>query len=153
MSERTNHEVLERMFELFRTGEMEALTEVFESDCVMDYPQSGERVMGVDNIAAILTNYPGGHLQVDVDRATVIGDEERYILTPTFNVVRVQGTGDTLVGTVRTLYPDGTYWYVISVSHFRGGRIVRTEMYFAPQYEAPTWRAQWVEPLPAPDHH
>ncbi|HZD42283.1 MAG TPA: hypothetical protein VE131_16285, partial [Terriglobales bacterium] len=76
----------------------------------------------------------------------VVGDDERrYLLTPMFTTVKIEGTGDTVVASAKMKYPDGSDWYVISLATIRGGKIVKLVQYFAPVYEAPEWRSQWVE--------
>jgi ketosteroid isomerase-like protein len=142
-----NREALLRLYDVLATGRVEELDAIMAPDVVTDYPQSGERLVGRENIKAMIANYPGGSLRTS-PRPQVIGGEERYMMTPTFNLVKVQGGGDTLVGTVRSRYPDGSDWYVISVVHFHDGMIVRAQQFFAPVFEAPAWRAQWVQPIP-----
>ena len=68
-------------------------------------------------------------------------------MTPTFNVVRVEGTGDTAVAVGRSRYPDGSLWWVINFITVRDDKIVRDTTYFAPAFPAPEWRAEWVEPM------
>ena len=109
-------------------------------------PQSGERVRGIDNLIATFANRPG-RLMPDQAQAQVIGEEPRYVMTPTFNLVRVEGTGDTLILFRPTRYPDGSDWYVISVFTLRDGKIAKWVAFFAACYPAPEWRAQWVEPM------
>ena len=55
------------------------------------------------------------------------------------------GTGDQYTGVTRIRYPDGSTWHVVAVLEFRGDRIARNTEYFAPVFEAPAWRAAWVE--------
>ncbi len=107
-------------------------------------PQSGERVRGIDNLIATLSHLPG-RVAPDIKHAQVIGEEPRYVMTPTFNLVRVEGTGDTLTVFNRTQYPDGSDWYVISIVTLRDGKIAKHVAFFAACYEAPEWRAQWTE--------
>jgi ketosteroid isomerase-like protein len=148
MSERggkSNRELLDTLFDVLESGEVDKLDDIMAPDVVSEYPQSGERLVGLENIKAMIANYPGGVLTTDRRHMVIIGGEERYILTPTFNMVRVEGSGDTLVSATRARYPDGSDWFVITFTQFRDGRISHAEMYFAPFFEAPEWRAQWVE--------
>jgi hypothetical protein len=98
-------------------------------DFVSDMPQSGERIRGRDNMLAMQRAYP----------------RERV---PTFEVKRVTGGGD-----VWTLEATGDYvgeiFHLVVVFEFRDGKIVRENRYFAQPFEAPEWRAQWVEPMEA----
>jgi hypothetical protein len=142
----SNREALELLFRIFGTGEVQRLEEVMAPDVVSEYPQSGERIFGIENVRQILMNYPGGRIEGDSGgSANIIGGEERYMLTPTFNMVKVHGGGDTLVGTAKLRYPDGSDWYVIAVAHFHDGMIVHNQLFFAPCFEAPEWRSRWVE--------
>ena len=142
----SNKDTLLRLYEILNTGETDAIDEVFAPDVVIDWPQTGERVRGIENVRATLGNYPGGHVAIDPAQRTVInGDEGRFVLTPMFTVVKVVGTGDTLVGTTKTRYPDGSDWWVIGIAGFRAGKMVKVVQYFAPALEAPAWRSQWVE--------
>jgi hypothetical protein len=64
-----------------------------------------------------------------------------YALTPMYTVVAVEGSGDRGVGTFRTRYPDGSYWWVITIYELVDGRIAKARAFFAPEFEAPDWRA------------
>ena len=109
------------------------------------YPQSGERTRGFANLRAIIEHYPGGgYVGHGTDR--VVGAEDRWVLTPAFSVLRIEGTGDTFTGVSRGRYPDGNDWYILVIGQVRDGRVWRAETYFAQTFEAPAWRAEWVEP-------
>ena len=40
---------------------------------------------------------------------------------------------------------SGEKFYLTSVVEFRGGKIAKQTEYWASPFEAPGWRAQWVE--------
>ena len=71
--------------------------------------------------------------------------DEHRVLAPLFTVVRVQGRGDAGTTWLRSRYPDGSWWWMIVVYELRDGRIARSTSFFAPQFEAPEWRAPFVE--------
>ena len=145
---RTNRDLLLRLFEILNTGDAAALDEVMAPDVVTEWPQTGEQVRGIENHRAIVGSYPGGHVAVsEANRTFIEGDAGRYVLTPMFTAVRVVGSGENLVATVKSRYPDGSDWYVIGIGTFRAGKIVKVVQYFAPVSAAPPWRAAWVEPL------
>jgi len=131
---------------IMRSGEYSALEEVLHPDFVQVMPQSGERVVGIDNFRKILENFPGmaGGLLV-ADDPYVAGDEEHYIVTPTFNVVRVADSGDELTSYVKAKYPDGSDWYIVTFFTFKDGKIIKRVDFYAPVFDPPEWRAQWVE--------
>jgi ketosteroid isomerase-like protein len=143
---RSNKDVLLRLYEILNTGQVDAADEVYAPDVVIEWPQTGERIVGLENTKAILRSYPGGHVAISPEHRTFIDDDAgRFVLTPMFTMVKIVGSGDTLAGTVKTRYPDGSDWWVIGIANFRAGKIVKVVQYFAPALEAPAWRSQWVE--------
>lgn len=133
-----------RLMEALAEGDYESLRDVMHPDVVQEMPQSGERIRGLGNIIAELSHRPG-RLGPDLASAHVVGDEARYAMTPTFNIVRVEGTGDSFTVFTRSRYPDGSDWYVVNLVTLRDGKVAKTIAFFAPCYPAPEWRAQWVE--------
>ena len=94
-------------------------------DVVIDMPQSGERIRGRDHMKAMQEAYPG---------------------PPTITVRRVVGNGDVWVVEARSDY-SGRIYHVVNIIEFREGKIIRETRYYADPFEAPAWRAQWVEPI------
>lgn len=141
-----NREVLERMRQIIRAGEWDRLGEVVTPDFVQEMPQSGERVVGIDNLRKVMQHFstPQGGLQIG-DELYIPGDEEHYIVTPTFNVVRVADSGDELTSYVQSTYPDGSKWFIVTFTTFRDGKISKRVDFFAPFYDAPEWRKDFVE--------
>ena len=62
-----------------------------------------------------------------------------------FPHIRVEGSGEVYTTVLRARYPDGSTWYVISINQVRNGLIASRTTYFAPEFDAPEWRRQWVE--------
>jgi hypothetical protein len=128
--------------------DFERLASLIHEDYVEEYPQSGERVRGQANMLEIIRNYPGGGIKpgdVDISGAKIVGEDEQWVVGPSLSIVHVSGSGDEYTGVMRIHYPDGTLWYVVVVLEFRGERIARSTEFFAPVFEAPAWRAGWVE--------
>jgi SnoaL-like domain len=135
--------VMVAMSEIISHGDFDRLAEAIHQDAVFEYPQSGERFRGLANIRAQFENYPNldpGGSQL----AEVIGDEA-YALTPTYTVIRVEGTGQRGTAVIRVRYPDGSFWWVLNLYELREGRIARMRAYFAPDFEPPDWRAPFRE--------
>ena len=118
------------------------------------YPQSGELTRGVANLEAIFANYPGAANQPGamegLGQDRVIGGEDRFVRSPMFTLIRVDGSQETFTGIQRAKYPDGSRWYVILLVELRDGLIYRTQTFFAPTFEPPAWRSEWVEIRPRP---
>jgi hypothetical protein len=117
-------------------------------DYVEDYPQSSERIRGRENFRKILENYPGGlEGEADASADRVIGGDDRWMMTPTFTMLRISGAGDTHTAILKLRYPDGSAWYMVALIEVRDGLIVKATTYFAPVFPAPEWRHLWVEAL------
>jgi hypothetical protein len=141
-----NRAALERMWKIVTSGEYADLDQVLHPEFVQEIPQSGERVVGIENFRRILENLPGGGSGLTIARDPYIaGDEEHYVMTPTFSVVKVEGIGDALTSYVKARYPDGSDWYIVTFSSYKDGKILKRVDFYAPFFEPPKWRAQWVE--------
>ena len=75
----------------------------------------------------------------------------RWVVTPMFTVMKVEGSGTVGTATFMTRYPDGSTWWVVTMYELRGEQIARSTTFFAPLFEAPEWRASYVERIPGPD--
>ena len=139
--------LLERWVGAMNRRDYDAVEDVFTDDLVQDYPQSGEVIRGRHNFRAILENYPSGLPDdaIDTPSLRVAATDEIKVVAPLFTVVRVEGAGNVGTFQLRTRYPDGTTWWTIGFYQVRDGRIARATTFFAPQFEAPEWRAPFVE--------
>ena len=144
MSERDPRTVFEAFLQAANGRDIEALRSVVHPDFEDWYPQSGERTRGIANLLAIVSHYPGGGYQGQ-GTTRVVGTEDRWVMTPAFTIQRIEGTGDTYTGVSRGHYPDGTDWHIVTIGQIRDGRVWRAETYFAPAFEPPAWRTEWVE--------
>ncbi len=118
-------ELAERYWDALNRQDMAALKEMYTEDAVQEWPQSGERIVGRDNIIAIDENYPG---------------------MPKATSRRITSGGDLVVAEVTLDYggETGTY-HAVSILELRDDRIARETDYFGAPFPAPEWRAQWVE--------
>ena len=144
---RSRHEILEEYLEVMNQRDVDRMDRFLTADYIEEYPQSGERVVGIGDIRAIVENYPGGLEpgRIDVAHAQVLGEDEQYLMGPSYSVLHLTGSGDTWTAVVRARYPDGSRWHVVMFVEFRGDRIARMTEYFADPFEAPAWRADFVE--------
>jgi len=118
---------LERHWTASAAGDQDGEHEIYRDDAVVEYPQSGERIVGRDNVQALRSHHP----------ARPSG----------FGVRRIVGEGDLWV-TEYVISYDGRPVYTVSIMEFRGGQVARETQYFAEPFEPPAWRAQWVEAMP-----
>ena len=123
----------------------DALALLVTDDYVDEMPQSGERVRGKANQLALLRNYPGGVGTIDPKSTRLVSAEDRWVVTPSFTMHRIEGSGDvyTYVGTAT--YANGETWQMIQIIELRKGKVAKTTSWFAAPFEAPAWRAEFVE--------
>ena len=96
---------------------------IYREDAILDYPQSGERTRGRRNIQNQRASQPS---------------KKR------FTVQRIIGGGDLWVTEFILTYDDKPS-YTVSIMEFVGDKVARETQYFADPFQAPAWRAQWVE--------
>ena len=149
MPERSARELAARYTNALNQRDWETLESTVHADYYLDFPQSGERIRGFANLRAMIEGYPGGLSPTEqVGTPTVIGGEDRWVVTPNFTVVRVTGTADVFTTVATASYPDGSEWFVVSITRAEEGRMRSATTYFAPYFEAPEWRASIAERIP-----
>jgi hypothetical protein len=141
----SNREIVSRIVEILNSGDFDALAEYLAPDSVQEIPQSGERIRGSSNQIATLRNYPGSGGSIASSAPRILSEESRYVISPTFSLLRVEGSGDTLTVATKARYPDGSDWYVLLVITFRDGLVSKMVQFFAPTFPAPEWRRPWAE--------
>jgi ketosteroid isomerase-like protein len=125
MEERDARQVAETLWRALQAGDWEAAGGCLHDDFVQEWPQSGERIVGRDNALAIEQSFPGG--------------------LPTMRFRRTLAGGDLAVLEVELTYADGGRYLGVSVLELRDGKVVRETDYYAEPFQAPEWRARWVE--------
>jgi ketosteroid isomerase-like protein len=148
MAQPSGREIVERFVRAVEAKDFEAQEALLADDFITDMPQSGERVRGKANWIAIARNYPGGVGTIDASTSRLVGAEDQWVLTPTFSILRIEGSGDvyTYAGTIT--YSNGETWDMVAIAELRDGKISQATMWFAAPFEAPEWRAQYVERIP-----
>ena len=102
---------------------LELAHQIYHDNVVVEWPQSGERILGRRNLRALREAYPA---------------------EVSFDIRRIRGSGELWVTEYVTTYNERPV-HTVSIMEFREGKVARETSYFADQYEAPEWRAQWVE--------
>ena len=121
MDEATVRAALRRYWQYARTDSDKA-HELYHDDAVLDFPQSKERFVGMENFKAWRKKYPS-KLE--------------------FNIQRVRGSGDVWVTENTIRYDDGPLNFACSILEFRGEKIARETIYIGQGWDAPEWRAPW----------
>lgn len=118
-------QIRETLIEIVTNLDPDAEYELRHEDFVADMPQSGERIVGRDNMRAMQQAFPP-------DR------------TPTFRVRRVTGADNTWTVEATGDY-GGEIYLVVAIFEFRDGKIIRETRYYPQPFEPPEWRSQWVQ--------
>ena len=143
MAESGNRAIVERYMRAIPT-DFATLRELQHPDFIQDFPQSGERMRGHANFRAAHEPYAG---VVESRTRRIVGEEDRWVLTPTFVPLRITGTGDTYTVEADGSYPDGSFYKVITILELRDAKIRKATTYFAPRFDPPEWRAPYVETI------
>jgi ketosteroid isomerase-like protein len=125
MAEPDPGQVAEGLWRALQAGDWDAAGGHLHDDFVQEWPQSGERIVGRDNALAIERNFPGG--------------------LPAMRFRRTLAAGDLAVLEVELTYADGGRYLGVSVIELRDGKVVKETDYYAQPFQAPAWRARWVE--------
>ena len=99
--------------------------EIRHEDYVMEMPQSGERIRGRQKMREFQEAYPN---------------------PPTMQLRRVIVRDGLWVVEILSDY-GGRVYDVVLILELREGKIYRVTRYYAEPFEAPEWRARWVEPI------
>ena len=120
--------IVRNFWNTMATNDFTAASHFLSEDFTGDWPQSGERIVGRANFAAINATYPAkGPWQFDVQRLVANDDEV---------VTDVAITDGDLMARAITFHM------------IRNDLIARQIEYWPDPYDAPTWRAQWISRIP-----
>jgi hypothetical protein len=97
--------------------------QIYRDDALLEYPQSGERIRGRQNIQASREAQPN---------------------TKRFTVRRMLGGGGLWVSELVLTY-DAEPFYTVSIMEFEDGEVVHETQYFGEGFEPGPSRAQYVE--------
>ncbi|MCU1696049.1 MAG: hypothetical protein JWR34_2112 [Mycobacterium sp.] len=122
MSDDDVRAALQRHWKASDANDFDAEHQIYRADAVLEYPQSGERIRGRQNIQASRTAQP---------------NDKR------FTVRRVSGGGDLWISELVLTYDEKPY-YVVSIMEFEAGEVIRETQYFGEAFEPGPSRAQWV---------
>jgi hypothetical protein len=123
MNDESRRATIRRFVDSINTHDMEPVDAIYDDDVVIEWPQSGEVIRGKQNIRELRLAFP---------------------TPPTATLRRIVGSGDVWV--IEMLFDyDGDRYYTIVVHEYRDGLVVHETAYYGALFEAPAWRAKWVE--------
>ena len=124
-------EMAAKFEEVLKSGDFGRLAELTQQygtdDFVEEWPQSGERLTKAAS-AKMIESYP-----------------EMSGTTPKFTYKRMLGGGDVFVVEGTIDYGDGVPVSFVGIGELRDGKVARMTEYFANPFEAPAWRADFVD--------
>ncbi len=129
MGEKENQRLIEEISQAINAKDFDKVRAAYHPDATQEWPQSGERLVGVDNIMAVNENY-----------------EQSGNPYPTESDVKVRAAGDLVVAESRLDY-GGKLYNLVSVFEMRDGKVFRETDYFSEPFDPPDWRSQWVETI------
>ena len=148
MDPMTIRELIDELWRAVSVHDYDAALRVLHPDFVEEYPQSGERIRGLANYRAILENYPTG-VGPRVDTATFQSHEATaWAMSPAYTVIQIQESANDATVVSKLHYPDGSDWVMIALVDIKVLLLYRQTSYFAQSFDAPEWRARWVETIP-----
>jgi SnoaL-like domain len=107
--------------------DLDVAHEIYHDDVVLEFPQGGERLVGLANVR---------------------GMREAYPASVAITIKRMRGSGSLWVTEVTIAYDGGKPLHAVNIMEFRGDKVARETIYFGEPWEPPAWRAQWVEKIP-----
>ena len=125
MNEQEAHRFLTELFSNLSAREE---YELRHEDYVMEMPQSGESIRGREKMREF---------------------QEAYPTPPTIQLRRVLVRDGLWVVEGVNDYGGGQVFDIVLIIELREGKMFRDRRYYAEPFEAPEWRAQWVEQMEA----
>jgi hypothetical protein len=124
LEELDEQQVRHFLAELFSDLSAEAEYEIRHEDCVMEMPQSGERIRGREKMRQFQEDYPA---PPTIQLGRVVVREGLWV---------IEGVND---------YGEGQVFTVVLIIELKDGMMWRDTRYYAESFEAPEWRAQLAE--------
>lgn len=108
-------------------NDQDVVHEIYHPEVVLEFPQGGERLVGLANVRAMREAYPS---------------------PVSLRIGRIRGSGALWVAENLIAYDGATSMHASTIMEFQDGKVVRETIYFGEPWVPPAWRAQWVEPMP-----
>jgi hypothetical protein len=121
MDDATVRAMLVRHWE-YAASDQDITHEIYHDDAVLEFPQSGERFVGVENFREWRRLYPA---------------------SLAFEIREIRGRDDLWVAENLINYDQGPWNFTVNILEFRGAKVARETIYISEGWEAPEWRARW----------
>ncbi len=123
--------VVAHLWQRIEARDWDGVADLIAEDAVIEWPVSGERIVGRDNFIAV-------------------NSDDGYTVERSVELLRILADGDLVVTEVE-MPQDHVRYRAVSLWTVRDGEIVGAREYWTSpgQDPAPRWRAGYVEALPA----
>jgi ketosteroid isomerase-like protein len=121
---KSNEAVIKRLIACINDRKIEIMDELFLDDAIMDWPQSGEQVIGAENRRGIYQSFP---------------------ILPTITPRRMISDGNLVVAEASLDYGGPVASKTVFIFEFKDGKIAKETAYWSEPFEAPAWRSKWVK--------
>jgi ketosteroid isomerase-like protein len=122
----SGRETVQALIATLNAGDVDGMDAVFHEDAVMEWPQSGERIVGGDDRRSVYRSFPQ---------------------LPKITPRRLIGEGDLWVAEATLDYGDGAIYQTVFIFELRDGKIAKETAYWTQPFPAPEWREAWVEQM------
>ncbi len=112
---------VERHWKTLESGDLDTEHWFYHHDAVLEYPQSGELIVGRDNIKA---SRAAGPRRTILKAKTVIGQDDLWVTEYTASL-------------------DGKLTFAVSIMEFRDRKVIHETIYLADPLLPPAWRARF----------
>ena len=118
----TNRQTVQNLIDAINRRDLDQFHAQFAEEATMEYPQSGERIVGDANRRAVYAASPA---------------------LPSLSPRRIIATGDMVVAELD--YHGSEDSMAVLMFRLREGKIIYQIAYWAQPFPAAAWRAPWVE--------
>jgi ketosteroid isomerase-like protein len=122
VDEAANRQTIQNLIDAINSRRLDLFHQQFAEEAVMEYPQSGERIVGDANRRALYAAMPS---------------------LPSLKPRRIIATGDMVVAELD--YHSSNDYLAVFMFRLRDGKIIYQIAYWTEPFPAPEWRSQWVE--------
>jgi hypothetical protein len=98
--------------------------QIYHDDAVLEFPQSGERFVGVDNFQTWRKKYPA---KLD------------------FRIRRIAHEGQLWVVENLISYDGGPWMFTVNILEIRGAKVAHERIYIMEGWDAADWRTEWAQ--------
>jgi hypothetical protein len=121
MTEVANRQIAQNVIDAINNSRLDLFDQQFAEDSVIEYPQSGERIVGGANRRALYAAFPS---------------------LPKLNPRRIIATGDMVVAELD--YHSHEDYLAVFIFRLREAKIIYEIAYWTQPFPAPDWRSKWV---------